>query len=173
MVVSGRKRNFLLPGPTRYSVPFERVCPDILRGKVLLRLVAVAGLILIFDQFTKMLVGRLLAEGESVSVTSWIRIRRVANVRGVLMRRSPRALLLVLAAFFLGICLILWQGHFFMHSYARIGLGLALGGAFSNVYDLLRRGAVMDFLDLGWWPVFNLADVAITIGVPTAVWFLH
>jgi len=32
---------------------------------------------------------------------------------------------------------------------------------------------VIDFLDLGWWPVFNLADVAITIGVTMALWFLH
>ena len=140
---------------------------------MLLRLLLVAGLILILDQFTKMLVGRVLAEGQSVSVASWIRIRRVANVRGVLLRRNPRALLLILAVFFSGICLILWQGYFFTHSSAKAGLGLALGGACSNVYDLLRRGAVMDFVDLGWWPVFNLADVAITLGVPTALWFLY
>ena len=46
-----------------------------------------------------------------------------------------------------------------------MGLGLALGGAGSNVLDQLRRGAVVDFLDLGWWPVFNLADAAIVAGV--------
>jgi signal peptidase II len=50
---------------------------------------------------------------------------------------------------------------------------LALGGAVSNIYDQLSRGAVLDFLDLGWWPVFNLADVAITLGVATASWFLY
>ena len=50
-----------------------------------------------------------------------------------------------------------------------IALGLAIGGALSNVVDRLRWGAVIDFLDFhafGWhWPAFNLADAAITIGV--------
>jgi lipoprotein signal peptidase len=65
------------------------------------------------------------------------------------------------------------SGSFFQHPAARLGLGLALGGAVSNIYDQLSRGAVLDFLELGWWPVFNLADVAITLGVATASWFLY
>jgi lipoprotein signal peptidase len=82
-------------------------------------------------------------------------------------------LLLILVALFGGICLIGWQGYFFQHRAAQLGLGMALGGACSNVYDQLRHGVVVDFLDLGWWPVFNFADVAITIGVTMALWFLH
>ncbi len=46
----------------------------------------------------------------------------------------------------------------------QIALGAALGGACGNVVDHLRRRAVVDFIDLGWWPVFNLADVAIVCG---------
>jgi signal peptidase II len=45
-----------------------------------------------------------------------------------------------------------------------LALGAAMGGATANTLDRLRRGAVVDFLDLGCWPVFNLADVAITFG---------
>jgi signal peptidase II len=44
-------------------------------------------------------------------------------------------------------------------------LGVAVGGATSNLADRFRRGAVIDFIDVGFWPVFNLADVAITSGV--------
>lgn len=48
------------------------------------------------------------------------------------------------------------------------GLALVIGGALGNLFDRLRLGAVVDFLDLHWadlhWPAFNLADVAITIG---------
>jgi signal peptidase II len=139
---------------------------------VLLRLLSVAGCFFSFDQFAKMLVTRHLAEGQSVSVVSWVRIRRVTNGRGVLLP-NPRVLLLVLAAVLGGICLIVQQGYFFQHCAAQFSLGMALGGASSNVYDQLRRGGVIDFLDLGWWPVFNLADIAITIGVPMALWFLH
>ena len=140
---------------------------------MLLRLLAVTALVFSLDQSTKLLVARRLAEGQSASVASWLRIRRVVNRRGVLLVRNPRVLLLVLAALFCSICLIIRQGYFFQHGAAQLGLGMALGGAYSNVYDQIRRGAVLDFLDLGWWPVFNLADVTITIGVTLALWFLH
>jgi signal peptidase II len=141
-------------------------------GQVLLRLLSVAGFFFSLDQFTKMLVARRLPEGQSVPLASWIRIRHVTNGRGVLLY-NPRVLLGVLAALFGGICLIVWQGYFFQHRAAQLGLGMALGGACSNACDQLRHHAVTDFLDLGWWPVFNLADVAITIGVTMALWFLH
>ena len=59
------------------------------------------------------------------------------------------------------------------HPAAQAGLGAALGGAAGNVYDRLRRGVVIDFVDLGWWPAFNLADAAITLGALTALWLLR
>ena len=51
-----------------------------------------------------------------------------------------------------------------------VAAGLVVGGAFGNLLDRLfrspgmLRGAVVDFVDLRWWPVFNLADAAITCG---------
>ncbi len=51
-----------------------------------------------------------------------------------------------------------------------IAVGLVIGGASGNVVDRLfrspgwLRGAVVDFIDLQWWPIFNVADMAITIG---------
>jgi len=47
----------------------------------------------------------------------------------------------------------------------RIALGLALGGAVGNLIDRLRLGYVIDFIDFRFWPVFNLADSAIVVGV--------
>ncbi len=47
----------------------------------------------------------------------------------------------------------------------RIALGLQLGGAFGNLVDRLRLGYVVDFIDFKFWPVFNVADSAIVIGV--------
>src|SRR5262249_48160856 len=49
-----------------------------------------------------------------------------------------------------------------------VGLGLAFGGAASNSFDILLRRYVIGFIDLGWWPVFNLADVAIVSGLAAA-----
>lgn len=48
---------------------------------------------------------------------------------------------------------------------SRYGLALILGGAIGNWIDRVRYKAVIDFLDFRIWPVFNLADSAITIGV--------
>ena len=45
------------------------------------------------------------------------------------------------------------------------GIGLILGGALGNWVDRIRFGAVVDFLDFRIWPVFNLADTAISVGV--------
>lgn len=137
------------------------------------KLLLVAGVFFILDRFTKLLVSRRLALGQSVPVTSWLRIRRVANAHQAPLRQHPRLLLLVLAALCSGICLLVRQGYFFQHQAAQLGLGMALGGACSNVYDQLRHAAVLDFLEVGWWPVFNLADVAITIGVCLALCFFH
>jgi signal peptidase II len=50
---------------------------------------------------------------------------------------------------------------------ARLALGLVVGGAMGNVADRLFRdhgGAVVDFIDFQWWPVFNVADIGITVG---------
>jgi len=48
---------------------------------------------------------------------------------------------------------------------SKIAYGLILGGAFSNFYDRLIYGGVIDYIDLKIWPVFNLSDSAITVGV--------
>ena len=55
------------------------------------------------------------------------------------------------------------------HGLAAAGLFVALGGATSNLLDRAGRGAVVDFIALGWWPSFNLADVAIVSGIAVAI----
>jgi signal peptidase II len=57
-------------------------------------------------------------------------------------------------------------------TYTAVVLGLVIGGALGNLVDRLIRhhgGAVIDFIDLRWWPVFNLSDASITVGVLLAV----
>jgi signal peptidase II len=56
----------------------------------------------------------------------------------------------------------------------RISLGLILGGALGNLLDRLVRidGAVVDFIDIGFWPIFNIADISIVIGVCILAYYL-
>lgn len=78
---------------------------------------------------------------------------------------------LVLAALF--ILIVVFRGlRSELTTLAQVGFGLMLGGAFSNLVDRLfrdRGGSVVDFLDLQFWPVFNIADLAIVLGAACLV----
>jgi signal peptidase II len=52
---------------------------------------------------------------------------------------------------------------------ARIGLALVFGGALANAYDRLVKGSVVDFIQVPHWPIFNVADSSITVGVAILV----
>ncbi len=54
----------------------------------------------------------------------------------------------------------------------RFAIGLQLGGALGNLIDRLRTGAVVDFIDVGAWPIFNLADSSIVVGMALLVGIL-
>ena len=58
------------------------------------------------------------------------------------------------------------------HRWVQVAMGLLLGGALGNIVDRLRLGYVVDFIAVGWWPVFNIADSAITVGVTMLAGYL-
>ena len=62
-----------------------------------------------------------------------------------------------------------FYGHRYFPWLANISVmltfGLVLGGTIGNLVDRFRRGYVTDFIDLSYWPAFNIADSAVTIGV--------
>lgn len=53
-----------------------------------------------------------------------------------------------------------------------VALGLIAGGTLGNLVDRLRFGYVVDFIDFRWWPVFNVADSCICVGVAILIWKL-
>ena len=105
-------------------------------------------------------VATLAADGASKAVmTSAIadgRVRLVYNPRAALPVPQTAALLAVIGAAVLAAS---------PHGATAAGLGMAIGGAAGNLADRIRRGAVVDFVALGRWPAFNLADAAMTVGV--------
>jgi signal peptidase II len=76
-----------------------------------------------------------------------------------------RGLVLLWCVSFSAALILRSKGVLFHSPGSLAGLGAALGGAAGNLIDIFRRHAVIDFMDVGWWPVFNLADVGIVAGL--------
>lgn len=126
---------------------------------------ALCGLVVVIDQAAKALIEANLVPGEQVDVLGPLSLT-LAHNRGVafgLASGGGAALvaLTVVALFFVGIL--------FARNPTRPGMwiavGLLAGGALGNLADRVRAGAVTDYIDVLSWPPFNLADVAITLGV--------
>ena len=118
------------------------------------------------DQLTKLLVSSQLALDESLHVAGPFAIHHVQN-SGIAFGLFSSATVAVTALTALAVG---WMLVFFARSGARhpvlpVALGLLIGGSTSNLIDRVRLGHVTDFLDLRYWPAFNLADSFIVIGV--------
>jgi signal peptidase II len=125
------------------------------------------------DQGSKHVVLQHLGEGEALG-DGWLRIRRVTNRHGWLrIGQQRRVLVLVWAIAFVGVGCIATVSRVSNRPDLAVCLGLALGGATANAWDWVRRGGVIDFIDLRLWPVFNVGDVAIVVGVAGALWGLR
>ena len=121
------------------------------------------------DQWSKRLAERALS-GSSAS-GHWVRVRCVLHRKNSYSFGRTRAALVFLWCFSAACVLTLYASHpHFASPLATSGLGAALGGAAGNLTDILRRRVVVDFIDLSWWPVFNLADVAIVGGLALTCW---
>lgn len=116
------------------------------------------------DQVSKALAGRLLADGRLHSVGPGSGFRRVHNRRAALlpMPLSWAAVLWIASAAAAFVALALASPA--LGTGGALGLGLVMGGAASNLADRVVRGAVLDFIVLGPWPTFNLADAAMVTG---------
>ena len=131
-----------------------------------LSLLLVAAAAVAADQVTKQLVARTLALGDSVELAGPLSIHHVHN-SGIAFGLFSSATSIVIALTGIAVgCLVLFfarSGR--RHPLLPVALGLVLGGSVSNLLDRVRLGYVTDFLDLAYWPSFNLADTFIVVGV--------
>ena len=118
------------------------------------------------DQLTKYLVTQNLPIYQSWPTSGIFRITYVTNTGtafGLLQNQSTFLTIgSFIAIFFL---YYLYKNFIFENKLLNIAVGLQLGGAIGNLIDRLRLGFVIDFIDIGWWPVFNIADSSIVIGI--------
>lgn len=140
----------------------------------------IAAAVVAIDQATKSWAVSELADGHIVEVVWSLQFRLAFNTGmsfslGSGMGRiiAPLALLVVAG--------LLWMSRRVTNPFALVAVGLVAGGAIGNLVDRVFRagdgflgGAVVDFIDVQWWPVFNIADMGVVLGAVLLVimtWF--
>lgn len=140
--------------------------------RIVLLLTIPFALTLLLDQLSKAWALENLSWFEPlVLVPKLLQLRLVEN-KGIAfgLLHPPAALLLSLAALVaLTVIALTWREVWGVPLFP-VALGLEIGGGASNLLDRLVRGAVVDFIEIPYWPVFNLSDVAIVAGAVMIVW---
>jgi len=115
---------------------------------------------------TKNLVAAQIPFGTEVSVID--HVVGITNVRnsGAAFGFAPAgATLFLVASVVVWIGLVAYVARNPIGEWSGVVLGLILGGTMGNGYDRIVHGTVTDFINFHFWPVFNVADAAISIGV--------
>lgn len=130
--------------------------------------------VVILDQFFKYIVVENMALGESIPIIEEVfHLTYILNPGAAFgMFAHNRLFFIAIAVVVIGI--IIWARREILASpwEVKAGCGLFLGGAIGNLIDRARQGLVIDFFDFRIWPVFNIADIAICIGVGLIIWNL-
>lgn len=124
--------------------------------------------VLAVDQLSKLVIRTNLAVGQSIPEDGFFRFHHVQNTGAAFGIFQGQTLLLIIIAL-IGIALIVYALFFGRFSFlesteSRLAFSLVLGGTAGNLVDRIARGMVTDFIDIGPWPEFNIADSAVVIG---------
>ena len=137
-----------------------------------LALVAAIGVVIVVvDQLTKAWALRRLSGGRLVDVVGSLRFNLAYNTGTAFSLGSGKGLGPWISVLALAVVVGLSLGYTSRFRLGAVASGLIAGGAIGNLVDRAFRGddgflhgAVIDFVDLQWWPVFNVADAAIVVG---------
>ncbi len=133
---------------------------------------SLATLIFVVDQITKALISGWLARGESWPSEGFLRLTHVGNSGAAFsIFQGNSNILSVVAVVAIGLMLWVYKTSGGKSVIIRSALGLQLGGAVGNLFDRLTQGYVTDFIDVGPWPIFNVADSAISVGMVLMLWY--
>jgi signal peptidase II len=139
------------------------------KPRTIFLLATVAAAVVVLDQITKSAILRELGPGERVSLLGDLLSLRLARNPGGVFGLFPGAeIFFVLLTTVVVIVVIAWG---VVSQEFPLSFGLIAGGGLGNLADRIfrdpgfLRGRVVDFIDLSFWPTFNLADAAISVGV--------
>jgi signal peptidase II len=126
--------------------------------------------VLAVDQLTKWWAVEALSGGRTIDIVGSLRLRLAFNTGSAFSLAQGRGALISLLALAI-VAVLLRSGRYATRPVSAVAIGLVVGGALGNLLDRAFRegegflgGGVVDFIDLQWWPVFNVADSAIVVG---------
>lgn len=140
-------------------------------GRHLMLTASVALAVYAVDQLSKSWAVDRLSEGRTIDLIGSLRFNLAFNSGAAFSQGTGSGPIIALIAVVVVVAL-LWTGRSSTSRTSAVAVGLVVGGAVGNLSDRLLRdgpggffgGAVVDFVDLQWWPIFNVADSAIVIG---------
>ncbi|NBO84181.1 MAG: signal peptidase II [Actinobacteria bacterium] len=133
------------------------------------RLWSLIAVIVVVDQLTKHWALNRLSGGRTIDIIGSLRFNLAFNKGMAFSQATGAGPVLGALAFVIVIAVVLWIRRS-ATGLAAFAAGMIVGGAIGNLIDRLfrndawLRGAVVDFIDLQWFPVFNIADSCITVG---------
>lgn len=160
-----------LPSPARNTTLIDRIASRWRRDLIFF---LIAAAIVALDQFTKWLVRSNLSLYETwpENSTAFFRIIHVTNsgaAFGILQGQTP---FLIVTSLLGLVAIVLYYIYPPMeHGVIRVALGMQLGGAGGNLIDRVRLGSVTDFVDVGEFPTFNVADASISTSIVAVLIF--
>ena len=136
-------------------------------------LLQLAALALALDQLTKFVVRQTLEWHHSWPATGVFRFTHIHNTGSAFGLFQDQNLPLLFVSL-VGVLVLayIYQSQERPTNLLRVSIALMLGGALGNLIDRIHQGHVTDFIDVGPWPVFNLADSAIVVGLIMMGWLL-
>lgn len=121
--------------------------------------------IILLDQLSKMIVEKKIELYHRIPVIKGVLdISHVTNDGAAFGIIRGRNWLFVIITFVAIGFVIFYFKRFQESSWMRVSLGFLLGGAIGNLIDRIRNGYVTDFINFNFWPTFNVADIAVSIG---------
>lgn len=127
--------------------------------------------VLSIDQFTKWLVKENLVIGESFPAEGFFRLTYTLNTGSAFgLFRGQTTFLLIASLAAIIILLLYFKNADLPPVILHTCLGMQLGGALGNLLERITIGHVTDFIDIGPWYIFNIADSAIVLSIIIIIW---
>jgi len=131
-------------------------------------------IVFLLDRISKYFIDVLMNPLDSIPIIPGIfHLTYIQNKGAAFGIFQDRILFFVLVTI-LVLAILIWVQHRYAlpNPFLRSSLGLIMGGAVGNLWDRMLYGYVVDMFDFRVWPVFNLADSAIVVGVAVLGWYI-